>query len=214
MSIIDLINEKYDINESHSAEIHLDFKYDPTYRITAIIGGSGTGKSTLLREWFNTKSTEFEFSHNDSIFEQIYDNVCDFEKTCQLLFDVGLSSVPVWKNNYAQLSNGEKLRFEIAYKISSSDKTIYVDEFTSMLDRQVAKNLTLKIRELVEKYDKNLVISTAHFDVLDWIKVDRLIDTTTKKAYTPQASQHLTHTIWKSIVYQEICGAYLSNITI
>ena len=64
-----------------------------------------------------------------------------------------------------------------------------------MLDRQVAKNpLTLNIYKLISKYNKNIVICTAHYDVLDWIKVDRLVDTTLKKAYSPQINQHVTHT--------------------
>lgn len=214
MDLIKLINDKYDIDGSHSAEINIDFDYDPKYRITAIIGGSGTGKSTLLRKWFNVKNTEFDFYDGASIFEYLYNNILDFDKTCQLLFDVGLSSVPVWKNEYNQLSNGEKLRFEIAYKISGKDEVIFIDEFTSMLDRQVARNLTMNIRKLVRHYDKKLVISTAHFDVLDWMYVDRLVDTTAKKSYSPQMSQHLTHTLWKSIVYQDICGECLSSITI
>lgn len=214
MDVIKLLNEKYDISDTHSARIEMPFDYDSKYTITAIIGGSGTGKTTLLKKWFGINSSTFVFNDELSIFENLYEILNDFDKTCSLLFDVGLSSVPVWKNKYNNLSNGEKLRFEIAYKLASPDAVIFVDEFTSMLDRQVAKNLTLNIRKLVEQYNKKLVICTAHYDVLDWVKVDRLVDTTVKKSHTPQASQHLTHTTWKSAVYQEICGVYLSNITI
>lgn len=216
MNLIEQINQKYDINETHVATIDLPFEYINEFRITAIIGGSGTGKSTLLRKWFNSSNTNFNFEGNLSIFEHLHENIGDFDETSQLLFDVGLASVPVWKNTYAQLSNGEKLRFEIAYKLSTKgeNNVIFVDEFTSMLDRQVAKNLAFKINDLVRKYDKNLVIATAHYDVLEWMKVDRMIDTTLKKAFSLQTSQHLTHMDWKSVVYQEICGEYLSNITI
>lgn len=214
MDLIKLINEKYDIRENHSPRIDLEFDFDSRYRVTAIIGGSGTGKSTLLKKWFGVVDTGFKYNNNISIFEALYELIQDFDKTCKLLFDVGLSSVPVWKNAYNDLSNGEKLRFEIAYKLCGKDKVVFVDEFTSMLDRQVAQNLTLKVKDIVEQYDKTLVIATAHFDVLDWIKVDRLVDTTTKKAHTPQESQHLTYTLWKSIVYHGICGEYLSTIII
>ena len=214
MDLIERINEKYDIRSGHTSKIELDFEYDKTAKITAVIGGSGTGKSTLLKKWFNVDSTEFIFESELSIFEELFALTFDFDETCMLLFDVGLSSVPIWKNKYQDLSNGEKLRFEIAFKLVGSDVVVFVDEFTSMLDRQVAKNLTTNIRKIVDKYDKNLVISTAHFDVLDWIKVDRLVDTTTKKAYSPQMNQHLNHKDWKYIVYQEICGEYLSTIII
>jgi ABC-type lipoprotein export system ATPase subunit len=214
MDVIKMINEKYDIDEKHSAVIDLPFEFISEFKVTAIVGGSGTGKSTLLKKWFNVTSTEFEFDSEKSIFEELFNKINDFDKTSQLLFDVGLSSVPVWKNKFTQLSNGEKLRFEIAYKICSGNSIVFVDEFTSMLDRQVAKNLTLKIGKLLDTYNTKLVICTAHYDVLDWIEVDRLIDTTLKKAVSPQKGQPLTLTNWKSIVYQEICGEHLSSITI
>lgn len=214
MNIVELINQKYDIDENHSAIIDLPFEYISEFKITAIIGGSGTGKSTLLRKWFNVPSTEFVFDSELCIFEELFNKINDFDKTSQLLFDVGLASVPVWKNKFNQLSNGEKLRFEIAYKICSKDPVVYVDEFTSMLDRQVAKNLAMKIGKILDTYNTKLVICTAHYDVLDWLQVDRLIDTTLKKAVSPQKSQPLTLTNWKSIVYQEICGEHLSSITI
>ena len=106
MNLIEQINQKYDINETHVATIDLPFEYIKEFRITAIIGGSGTGKSTLLRKWFNSSNTNFNFEGTLSIFEHLYENIGDFDETSQLLFDVGLASVPVWKNNYAQLSNG------------------------------------------------------------------------------------------------------------
>ena len=214
MDVIKWINDKYDIDATHNAQIDLPFEYIDSFKITAIVGGSGTGKSTLLRKWFEVESTEFECNDTRPIFAILNDNINDCDKTSQLLFDVGLSSVPVWKNSFQQLSNGEKLRFEIAYKISSNSPVVFVDEFTSMLDRQVAKNLALNLKHVLESYNTKLVICTAHYDILDWIQVDRLIDTTLKKAVSPQHSQPLTLTSWKSIVYQEICGEYLSSITI
>lgn len=214
IDVIKLLNEKYDINDTHKANIDLPFEYDFSKKITAIIGGSGTGKTTLLKKWFNLNSSTFNFNDERPILEILFEKIKNFDETCKLLFDVGLSCVPVWKNNYNILSNGEKLRFEIAYKLINNDKVIYVDEFTSMLDRQVAKNLTLKINSLVEKYNKNFVLVTAHFDVLDWIKVDRLVDTNLKKVYSPQYQSLITHMNWKLEVYREICGDYLTTIII
>lgn len=214
--IIERINAMFDIQKEYSPIIDLPFDYEPEYKITAIIGGSGTGKSTLLRKWFGVEKTHFDFNSEKSIFECLYDNTGDFDATCKLMFDVGLCSVPVWKNKFSNLSNGEKLRFEIAYKLSSSENSdvIFIDEFTSMLDRQVAMNLTRNINKLSENFSKNIVIATAHYDILDWIKIDRLVDTTLKKSHSPHSSQLLTHMNWKSEVYQDICGDYLTTIII
>ena len=73
------------------------------------------------------------------------------DEVFKLLFDVGLSSVPVWKSPFRTLSNGEKLRFEIAYKILLPNNYVFVDEFTSMLDRQTAKNLCYKLDGILKK---------------------------------------------------------------
>ena len=212
--VIDYINAFYDIRADHSPKIDLGFEYDDSHKITCIAGGSGTGKTTLLRKWFNVDDVNFAISSDDCIFKILNDEVGDVKQTSKLLFDVGLASVPMWKNTFNNISTGEKLRFEIAYKLASKDPVVFVDEFTSTLDRQVAKNLCLNLNKLVAKYDKNFVFCTSHFDILDWVKVDRLVDTTSKKAFSPQTNQQLTQMRWKSDLYQEICGEYLSTITI
>lgn len=213
MNAIDYINEKYDISIEHSAKIDFDFELDESKLVTVIAGGSGTGKTTLLRKWFNVDDVNFKNDSDKSIFEELMHND-DFEETSKLLFDVGLASVPVWKNNYARLSNGEKLRFEIAYKLKNSDDIFFVDEFTSMLDRQTAKNMSLKLNELLTKYNKRVVLATAHFDVLDWIKVDQLVDTNLKKLQSLQHPTLITLMMWRLDEYQKSCGEHLVNITI
>ena len=90
---------------------------------------------------------------------------------------------PMWKNAYNQISNGEKLRFEIAHKINGEESVIFIDEFTSMLDRQTSYNLCRKLNGLLDKYNKKLVISTCHFDILEQMNIDRVVDTNLKKPH-------------------------------
>lgn len=214
IDLIDEINRRYDIRKEHESKIDIDFEYEPN-QVTAIIGESGTGKTTLLRKWFNVENVTFEVDSQKSIFEVLFEaSNRNFDETSKLLFDVGLTSVPVWKNKFYQISNGEKLRFEMAMKLTSADKVIFIDEFTSMLDRQTAKNLSLNVNKLVDKYDKELVISTCHFDILDWVKIDRLVDTTSKKSHSPRDQMTLTLMTWKSMKLRETCGEHLNTITI
>lgn len=52
---------------------------------------------------------------------------------------VGLGSVPTWLRPYPILSNGEKFRADLARVICSAPKRVVIDEFTSVVDRQIAK---------------------------------------------------------------------------
>jgi ABC-type ATPase with predicted acetyltransferase domain len=54
---------------------------------------------------------------------------------------MGLASVPTWLRPYALLSNGEQYRASLAYKVgkASENDVILIDEFTSVVDRDVAK---------------------------------------------------------------------------
>lgn len=52
---------------------------------------------------------------------------------------VGLGSVPSWLRPYSVLSNGERFRADMARLICEAPVKVVVDEFTSPLDRQVAR---------------------------------------------------------------------------
>lgn len=214
LNVIDWIDKKYDITENnHKENMTLDVELDDS-KVTVVIGESGTGKTTLLRKWFNVEDVNFNVDNSKSIFELLYDLVGDPEKTSSLLFDVGLSSVPMWKNTFGQISNGEKMRFEFAYKLASPEEVFWIDEWTSMLDRQTAKNVCKKFNKLVDKYEKRVVLVTCHFDILDWIDVDKVVDTTAKKFQAFNQHTRIGRTTWKSEVYQKTCGECLAVITI
>lgn len=208
------IMKKYDITENnHKENMTLDVDLDDS-NVVAIIGESGTGKTTLLRKWFNVEDVTFNLSTDKTIFQHLYELLDDEEETSKLLFDVGLSSVPMWMNSINHISNGEKLRFELAYKLASPNKIFWIDEFTSMVDRQTAKNMCKKFNYLLEKYKKRVVLVTCHFDILDWIEVDKVVDTTAKKFQAFNLLKRIGRTEWKSEAYTNQCGECLAVITI
>ncbi|MEV4573636.1 hypothetical protein AB0K16_10265 [Nonomuraea jabiensis] len=51
---------------------------------------------------------------------------------------VGLSSPPAWLRPYKTLSNGEAFRASMARAVAEQDGLVVVDEFTSVVGRQVA----------------------------------------------------------------------------
>ena len=212
--IIDLINKTYDIDESHQSKIECDFTLNVLNDVTAIIGGSGTGKTTLIRKFLKTQDVTFNLDNEDCITKLLYDLNPNMDEVFKLLFDVGLSSVPVWKSPFRTLSNGEKLRFEIAYKILLPNNYVFVDKFTSMLDRQTAKNLCYKLDGILKKYQKKFIFASCHYDIMDWIEVDELYDTNIKKSFTPANLKRDQNTNWRSTLRKEIAGEFLATITI
>lgn len=212
--VIDYINKIYDIDENHNNKIDNDYKLNPFNKITAIIGGSGTGKTVLMKKLFKTDDVTFKVNDEKCITTLLYEKKPDIDEIFNVLFNCGLSSVPVWKQPFSTLSNGEKLRFEIAYKLLDDSDIFYIDEFTSMLDRQTAENLCINIDKLLKKYNKSMVFTSCHYDVLNWMQVDEVYDTNLKKCLNPQVNRDGKTTNWRFVMFQKICGEYSSTITI
>jgi len=141
------------------------------FKIGVIVGGSGTGKSTLLKE-FGTEENPI-WDNNLSILSH-FDNPQD---GIDKLGSVGFNTVPSWYKPYNVLSNGEKFRADLARKINSNS---VIDEYTSVVDRNVARAASMALSKYIKKNDiTNVVISTCHRDVIDWLEPDWVIDTDT-----------------------------------
>lgn len=63
----------------------------------------------------------------------------DFNKVTGMLSAVGLGDVPAWLRPFQVLSNGEKFRAGLARLACERPEHAVVDEFTSVIDRQIAK---------------------------------------------------------------------------
>ena len=63
----------------------------------------------------------------------------DFNAVTSALSAVGLGSVPSWLRPFSVLSNGEQFRAGLARLLLSDEKAVVLDEFTSVIDRQVAR---------------------------------------------------------------------------
>jgi hypothetical protein len=62
----------------------------------------------------------------------------EIASTCQA---VGFNTIPAWLRPYDVLSTGERFRVELARRMieAPTDRPLLVDEFSSVVDRQVAK---------------------------------------------------------------------------
>ena len=68
-----------------------------------------------------------------------FSKALSIEQITQACSGVGFNTIPSWMKPYAVLSTGEKFRVELARHLVEGGELIVVDEFTSVVDRQVAQ---------------------------------------------------------------------------
>ena len=139
------------------------------FKIGVIVGSSGTGKSTLLKNFGSEIIPTWE--PNKSILSH-FENP---DEAINKMGAVGLNTIPSWYKPYHVLSNGEKFRANLARKIASG---IILDEFSSVIDRNAAKTASVSLSKYVKNNDiYNIVLATCHRDIVDWLEPDWVIDT-------------------------------------
>jgi ABC-type ATPase with predicted acetyltransferase domain len=175
------------------------------FGIGVIVGSSGSGKSTMLKHFGSEEKLVWE--PNKSIVSH-FDNP---DEAINKLGSVGLNSVPSWYKPYDVLSNGEKFRADLARRIKSNS---VIDEFTSVVDRNVAKAASVSMSRHVRKNNlENIVISTCHSDIVDWLEPDWVLNTDTGELLDGFfLSDHKS--ISKYIAQKMIVGELLKTITI
>ena len=146
-----------------------------SWRIGVITGRSGTGKSTIARELWPSEYVGQREWISASVIDDIDSNEDD--ALFRLLHRVGFSSIPSWLKPYSVLSQGEKMRVELARAMSEKDGLCVMDEFTSTVDRDVAKFACLAIRKAVKSGKKKLIAVSCHEDFIPWLEPDWIFDT-------------------------------------
>ena len=99
-----------------------------------------------------------------------------------MLTVVGFSSPPSWIKPYSVLSNGEQFRCDLARALLDGSRGLVVfDEYTSVVDRNVAKIASAALAKGIKtsKIPCRFVAVTCHYDILDWLEPDWVLDTAT-----------------------------------
>ena len=133
-----LFNCESGANFSLDADIPLE---DSEWQIGVIVGPSGSGKTSIGRTvWQDVGIYDGDqgWEHDKPIVDCIAPGG-DFDAVTGALSAVGLGSVPAWLRPYHALSNGEKFRAGLARLIAEGRDRVIIDEFTSVVDRQIAK---------------------------------------------------------------------------
>lgn len=148
------------------------------WQIGLIVGKSGTGKTTIAKQLFeNAYITNFEYQSETVLDDMPKDKSVD--EITRAFNSVGFSSPPSWLKPYSVLSNGEKMRCDLARAILSENDLFVFDEFTSVVDRQVAQVGSFAMQKAIRKTNKKFIAVTCHFDVEDWLLPDWVFNTDT-----------------------------------
>ncbi len=139
------------------------------WQLGVIYGPSGAGKSTLLGKF--GKPQEYEWDERGIVSN--LGNVSPSEAT-RLLSAVGLSSVPSWTRPFHCLSVGEQFRAKLARLLAETteDDIILIDEFTSVVDRNVAKAASYAFAKYIRRTGRRAILATCHSDILEWLEPD------------------------------------------
>jgi len=160
---------------THKLNVKADV--DSDFNVGLIIGNSGSGKTTLTKQIFGDDCFEFDFDYSKPIID-LFPEDLTYDQRAGILNSVGLSQVVCWLRPMYTLSNGQKFRAEAALKIAMADNSsvVCIDEWTSVVDRTVAKIMSHAIQKAARRYDKRFVLVSCHHDVIDWLQPDWVID--------------------------------------
>ncbi len=173
------------------------------WNIGVVVGASGSGKTSIGKMIFGEDKI-ISLSDGWHFDKPIIDDIApegDFNKVTGLLASVGLGDVPAWLRPFHVLSNGEQFRAGLARAICEKPSEIVIDEFTSVIDRQIAKIGAQAFQKAWRRENPTgkVVLLTPHYDVLDWLQPDWIIDTNRKSFERgfPRQRPQIELEIWK-----------------
>lgn len=186
---------------------------EKSWSIGLIVGSSGSGKSTIAKQVFSDDYIGcFNYGDNSVLDEMPKDKTT--EQITSVFNSVGFATVWSWLKPYSVLSNGEKMRVDLANAILSDKQRIVFDEFTSVVDRTIAKTASFAIQKAVKKLNKQFVAVSCHYDVIEWLQPDWIYDTDNKRFFFAQENTKDQKYYLKLESVRQKNGNFLSVITI
>jgi Acetyltransferase (GNAT) family len=167
------------------------------WSIGAIVGPSGSGKTTIARKAFGDRMVErWNWPENASILDG-FPSQMEIADITRLLGSVGFNTPPAWLRPFHLLSNGEQFRVNLARalaQLTPGDSQLHlapgespgvncngvncvvIDEFTSVVDRTVARIGSCAIARAVRATNRRFVAVSCHYDILPWLEPDWVVD--------------------------------------
>jgi GNAT superfamily N-acetyltransferase len=177
------------------------------WQIGLIVGPSGSGKSTVARRAFAQELyTGSEWLEDRAVIDCFgpsgasgSNDGLSVRHVVELFTAVGFSSPPSWVKPYHVLSCGERFRCDLAKALAvgvgregdsidskfglaaDANRLVVFDEFTSVVDRNVAKVCSAAISKGIRRghIPGRFVAVTCHYDVAEWLEPDWVLDMAT-----------------------------------
>jgi ABC-type ATPase with predicted acetyltransferase domain len=111
------------------------------------------------------------------------------------------------------LSNGEQFRAGLARLICDAPDKVVVDEFTSVVDRQIAKiGASAFAKAWRKNKGKQIVLLSCHYDIIEWLQPDWVYDTRVSEVKKKSKNDHLSNSTFGRST--EVTGSFLKSIII
>jgi ABC-type lipoprotein export system ATPase subunit/GNAT superfamily N-acetyltransferase len=170
-------------SEKNKVVIENNIEFPNEWQIGLIYGPSGSGKSTLLKTFGNISTPTWD--NDKSLISNFYP--VEFERASKVLCAVGLSTIPTWFRSFNVLSNGEQFRANLAKSLIDDKEVQLIDEYTSVIDRTVAKSASHSISKWIRKENKKKVIfASCHEDIIEWLQPDWIYNPLEGKTILPR----------------------------
>jgi ABC-type thiamine transport system ATPase subunit len=170
------------------------------WHVGVIVGPSGSGKSTIAAELFGAELVQgWKWPAGKSIVDGFPEEM-SIRDVCGLLSSVGFSSPPAWRRPFRVLSNGQQFRVNLARTLAEAmrDKRMkVVDEYSSVVDRQVAQIGSAAVAKTVRRAGLQFVAVTCHYDVIDWLEPDWVYDVPTGELRTNTGPDGSRGSLWR-----------------
>ncbi|WP_322080221.1 ABC transporter ATP-binding protein [Burkholderia cenocepacia] len=171
------VKSLFNVDDGSRFDLEADLSIDDAdWQIGVIVGPSGSGKTSIGKAIGPIYAPQWPARR--PIVDAIAPRA-SFDAVTSALSAVGLGSVPTWLRPFAVLSNGEQFRATLARLICEAPELAVVDEFSSVVDRQIARIGAGAFAKAWRRTRGRVVLLSCHYDILEWVQPDWVFDTGT-----------------------------------
>ena len=174
----------FDLPETKTSALEWNVELPLTERpwhLGLIVGPSGCGKSTIARHLWPDSTGHAAAWPTDASILDAFPEALGIKDVTEILSSVGFSSPPAWLRPFHVLSTGQQFRVTLARLIAealaapvarNAGRPIVFDEYTSVVDRTVARIGSAALEKVIRRKGLQFVAVTCHEDVEAWLNPD------------------------------------------